>query len=99
MKQVAYIDQLCERCGSKRKVAKTWKETMLTFTGRKTVVEYSQIVCTNSDCQKEFDKVLANETKKRLELQLKKDENLKIRKEAMSVAKSAKSLNKNRSRI
>lgn len=99
MKQVSYVDQLCERCGSKRKVAKTWKETMTTFTGRKTIVEYSQINCTNVICQTEFDESLAREATKRKALLVQKEENQRIRMQNSSKASPKAKSKKNKSRI
>lgn len=74
-----YLDQLCERCGSKRKVAKTWKEKIPTFSGT-TMVEYSQIICTNKECQEENEKQLVKDSEKREEIRVKKQENDTIRK-------------------
>ncbi|MDE2589666.1 MAG: hypothetical protein KGL95_08395, partial [Patescibacteria group bacterium] len=72
MANLSYLESPCERCGSKKKVAKRWKEKIPTFTGS-TVVEYSQIVCTNVVCQKAFDEALAKEEKKRQALRLEKE--------------------------
>lgn len=74
-----YTDQPCARCGSPRKISRTWKEKVPTFSGTITV-ECSQIVCTNKVCQAAFDKNLAEETKKREAAKIKKDESDKERK-------------------
>ncbi len=58
-----YLDQPCERCGSPKKILKTWTEELKTSLGSSTV-EVSQSVCTNKECQAEFEKVLAQETEK-----------------------------------
>ncbi len=85
-----YLDQPCERCGSKRKVAKKWKEKIPTFSGT-TMVEYSQIVCTNRECQKENEKQLVKDLEKREALRIKKEENDTIRKtNALEHAKNAR---------
>lgn len=69
-----YLNEPCGRCGSKRRVAKTWKETVPTLTGT-TIVEYSQTVCTNDACQAAFDVQLLAEAKKREAMRLKKEAN------------------------
>ena len=62
--QNPYLKEPCSRCGGKKYIAKSWKETIDTYTGT-TVIEYSQIVCTNKACQEEFEKNLADETRKK----------------------------------
>ena len=47
----------CERCGSKRKVAKTWTEKIKNDHSEMTLY-HQQIICTNADCQKAFEKVM-----------------------------------------
>ncbi len=68
-----YLKELCDRCGSKRYVAKIWKETTVNASGRKVVVAYSQIDCSNKDCQKEFEKKLLSEKEKRDVIKQKKE--------------------------
>lgn len=63
----------CPRCGSEQKVSKTWKETVKTFSGE-VEVECSQIICTNADCQEEFDKNLAADNKKKAAIRVKREE-------------------------
>lgn len=92
MKKMAYMDQLCERCKSKRRISKTWKEKVPTFSGS-VMVEYSQIVCTNKECQKLFDENLAKETKQRETLRLQKEEKDSARK-ANSLLQASKSRKK-----
>lgn len=77
---VSYIDQPCERCGSKKRISKTWKEELQTSLGV-SMLEVSQIVCTNSVCQALFDKNRAEELARVNERKLKKEEQDKIRKE------------------
>lgn len=89
-----YLDQPCERCGSKRKVAKKWKETLPTFSGT-TVVEYSQIICTNKVCQAESEKEQLKDSQKREEMRTQKAANEVIRKEnALQNAKTARKTTK-----
>lgn len=91
-----YIELPCERCGSKKKVLKTWKETVATFSG-KTTVEYTQIVCTNAACQKAFDESLQRESERKEVMRLEKEERDNVRK-ASSLLQANKS-HKNKSRI
>lgn len=78
-----YMNQPCERCGSKKRVSRKWKEQIPTYTGS-VEVEYSQIICTNAACQAAFDKNLLEETARR--------EVIKQKKEANDVARKANSL-------
>ena len=55
---MSYIDEVCDRCGSKRRVSKTWIENLDTFSG-KSRLEVSQITCSNKVCQKAFEDALA----------------------------------------
>lgn len=61
---------------------------MDTFTGT-TVIEYSQIICTNKACQEAFDKNLLEETKKREVLRKKKEAN-EITRRANSLSQANK---------
>lgn len=74
-----YLEQPCDRCGSKRFVSRVWKESISTFSGTITV-DCSQIDCTNVECQRVFDQALKKETEKREEVKRKKEENDVIRK-------------------
>lgn len=69
-----YLSLPCERCGSKKKVGKKWKEKIPTFSGF-TTVEYTQMICTNKKCQADFDKLMIEEAKKRETVRVKKEEN------------------------
>src|SRR5487761_1592657 len=79
--QPAYADQPCSRCGSKKRISRTWKEVAPTFNGT-TETACAQIVCTNKECQKVFAVNLAKEEKKRAVLRLQKEEKDKSRKAA-----------------
>lgn len=70
---LSYDNQPCNRCGSKRRISKTWKETLPKLTGGFVVQIHSQIVCTNSVCQAEFDRKLFEEVQKRKDLRLKRE--------------------------
>jgi hypothetical protein len=88
----SFVDQPCERCGSKKKISKTWKEAFEMYSGS-TMVEISQIVCVNKVCQRSFDENRAEEIVKKNELKLKKEVQDKLRKENMlrNIANSRKS--------
>lgn len=77
-----YLDQPCDRCGSKRKTARTWKEKLPTLSGGTTEIEYSQIVCRNNVCQAKFEKKLLSETRKNRAIKRKKEANDALRKAA-----------------
>jgi len=91
-----YLNQQCDRCGSKRRIERTWKEKMPTLTGT-TNVEYSQIICINQACQAVFEKVLLTEAKKREVARAEKEANIAVRK-ASSLLQARKA-KKNKSRI
>lgn len=74
-----YLDQPCDRCGSKRRVGRIWKEKIATLTGT-AVVEHTQIVCVNKACQITFEKTLAKEARKRKALKKEKDAKTAARK-------------------
>lgn len=76
---IAYLDTPCERCGSKKKVGRTWTETVQNFTGT-IEVQHQQIVCTNEDCQAKFEEVYKKEAQRKEEIRLKKEEHDAARK-------------------
>ena len=57
----------CDRCGSPRKVAKTWTERIKNDSGEM-VLEHKEIICTNKECQKEFELLQEKENEKRAKL-------------------------------
>jgi len=61
---VPYSEKPCDRCGSKRKVAKTWTEKIKTANSTM-VLENSQVICTNKECQAAFDRAELKEREKR----------------------------------
>ncbi len=63
----------CERCNSRRKVVKTWTEKIKNDHGFMTL-HHSQIVCTNKECQAEFEKVMNEDIAKREKLKLARTE-------------------------
>lgn len=85
----SYLNKPCDRCGEKRRVAKRWKERIPTFSGT-TVVEYSQIICLNKECQAKFEKQLIEERKKRDAVKAVREENAAIRKANSLEAKKRK---------
>lgn len=77
---MTYIDQPCERCGSKKRIASSWTERVQTMAGI-SILEMSQIICTNKMCQSLFDKNRAEELIKINERRVAKEEQDKIRKD------------------
>ena len=77
---MTYIDQPCERCGSKKIISKTWIEKLETMKGV-SVLEISQIICTDKLCQELFDKNREEELAKINERKLAKEVQDKIRRE------------------
>ena len=67
--KTSFVDQPCQRCGSKKIIAKTWFEKVPTYSGEFIEVEYSQIICTNEECQKAFEENLKKETDKKRAIQ------------------------------
>lgn len=59
-----YAQKPCDRCGSKRKVTKTWTERIENSYSFMTLY-HSQVICTNKDCQKELEEVERKEKEKR----------------------------------
>ncbi|HEX8965016.1 MAG TPA: hypothetical protein VF820_01120 [Patescibacteria group bacterium] len=90
IKNKSYIDQPCERCGSKKAVSQTWKETIATFTGT-TEVEFSQIICTNEECQRVFNENIKKEESRQKEIKLQREEREKNRKERLSIKNADRS--------
>lgn len=76
----SYVDEPCERCGRKKRISKSWTEKLETISGV-SVVEVSQITCTNKACQDIFDKNRAEELLKVNARKLQKEEQDKLRKE------------------
>ncbi|OGH48155.1 MAG: hypothetical protein A3A51_03960 [Candidatus Levybacteria bacterium RIFCSPLOWO2_01_FULL_39_10] len=69
-----YSDYPCDRCGSKRRVSRTWTEKILNDNGFM-LLEHTQTICTNKDCQDKFEKVLSEETEKREKIRLERANN------------------------
>ena len=61
----SYENEPCNRCGSKRKISKTWEESIPNLMGGVIIQTHSQVTCKNIDCQKAFDINLAEEKEKR----------------------------------
>lgn len=71
--KVSYLDQPCERCGSKRVLTKLRKVTLQNLSST-SEIEYSQINCVNAICQKEFETDLAEKTLKAESIKQKREE-------------------------
>jgi len=70
----SYLDQPCERCGNKKTIIKVRKGRTQTLSGS-AAIEYSQIVCTNNECQKQFEMKLEERIQKEELVRLKREEN------------------------
>lgn len=71
------VDLPCDRCGSKRKIAKSWTEKIKNDHGTM-ILEHKDIICTNKECQKAFDETISKEKEKRAKLhQIKLDNDSK----------------------
>lgn len=57
-------EELCVRCKSKRKISKTWTEKIENNHGFM-LLKHTQTICTNKECQAEFEKILLAEEQKR----------------------------------
>lgn len=86
----AYLNQPCERCGSKRFLSKAWKEVSLNDSGREISVEYTQVDCTDKACQKEFEKTQVLEAEKRKEIRDRKEANDLVRRARFAKARILK---------
>lgn len=64
---VSSSEQLCVRCNSKKRVAKTWTERLKNDHGVM-ILTHKKIVCTNKKCQADFEKVIIEDTEKRAKL-------------------------------
>ena len=64
----------CDRCGSKRKVTKTWTEKIKNDSGVM-ILEHKEIKCTNKECQAAFEAALQKENEKRAKIHQIKLEN------------------------
>lgn len=91
-----YLNEPCNRCGSEKRVAKKWKETIPTLTGT-TVVKHTQIVCMNEVCQMQSDELLLKEAKKRQDVRAQKQVNDALRK--ANILAASNKTRKNTSRI
>lgn len=61
----------CDRCNSKRRVAKTWIEEIKNDHGVM-VLRHTQIICTNKECQAAFEKTILADIEKREKLKIAK---------------------------
>lgn len=70
---IPYLDQPCERCGSKKLLSKIHKTKIKNLSGV-SEIEYSQITCSNAACQKSFEISLEERTLKAEAIKLKREE-------------------------
>lgn len=78
----AFINQLCPRCGSPRIETRPKKQKVETYSGI-IEIEVSDIICTNRQCQKDFEKELEEEMIAKAAIRTKKQEQDLDRKEQM----------------
>ncbi len=71
--KTSYLDQPCERCGHKKNLSKIRKASLSKMSGS-VQIEYSQIICTNGKCQKEFEGKLKEKMDKEALIRLKRAE-------------------------
>ncbi len=88
---VSSSEILCERCQSKRKIAKTWVEEIKNDHGSM-FLTHTEIVCTNPECQAAFDSRLKEDIDKRQKLNQSKLENAEKREKAKAAIKASKSV-------
>jgi len=69
-----YLEQPCERCGSKKAISKVRNGKLQNLSGV-SLVEYSQIICMDKACQKEFETKLQEKIEKEAAIKLKREEN------------------------
>ncbi|PIS15433.1 hypothetical protein COT62_03720 [Candidatus Roizmanbacteria bacterium CG09_land_8_20_14_0_10_41_9] len=72
--QKAYKNVCC-RCGKERIVKRVWKERI-----GNSVVENTETVCPDKECQKIVDRDLKKQKNKRLQMEKRKEESLRKRK-------------------
>ncbi len=77
----------CFRCGKERTISKVWKEKV-----GFSIVEVTERVCPDKECQKILDNDLAKAKKKRLETEEKRKEMIKNRRK--KVFKKGKEVSK-----
>lgn len=70
---IPYLEQPCERCGSKKALTKVRKSKVQNLSGTSDI-EYSQIICVSAACQKEFEKNLEEKILKADAIKLKREE-------------------------
>lgn len=71
--KTSYLNQPCERCGHKKNLSKIRKGSLSNLSGA-VQIEYSQIICTNVICQKEFEGKLKEKQQKEELIRLKRAE-------------------------
>jgi hypothetical protein len=72
------ISNPCTKCGKERIDSKTWEETVTTFFGT-TVIKHTETVCPDPDCQKVVNEKLAEQRKRKEDLDSARAERMKAR--------------------
>ena len=86
---MSYVNDPCDRCGSKRISTKSHFEILETFSGKQKI-EVSVIVCTNKVCQKEFEENFAAAQKQSDERKAQKEERDNLRKNNIQLSRKRK---------
>lgn len=73
---------LCIRCGTQRVVAKTWKEKL-----GDSVIINTEMICPNTECQKEVDKDNKRQREKNIAIKLRSEQRALDRKAQRSLKK------------
>jgi GTP cyclohydrolase III len=76
---MSYVNDPCDRCGSKRLSTKSHTEVIETFSGKQKIT-VSEIKCSNKTCQKAFEESFAAAKKITEERKQKKEEQDIVRK-------------------
>ena len=88
-----YLNEPCERCGSKKIISKTWTEEIQTSLGTSTV-EVSQTTCSNVECQALFDENRLVEIEKINERKMMKEKQDQARRDNISKTIAARKASK-----
>ena len=83
---MAYINDPCDRCGSKRIISKSHTEVIETFSGPQKIV-VSVIKCTNKTCQKAQEDMNAADKRQSDERREKKEKQESVRRNNIQLSR------------
>lgn len=81
------MSNICTRCGSERKLSKSWEEKIELY-GRVSTVTHTEYVCTDPECQKIVEGQLADQKEKRVQQEQRKEEEKQARMKRTSRAQA-----------